>query len=272
MSDVNLYDNLNYDNWPTTTSQNEYDLWDFWVNFQNGFKIPTTFVKNLMFKYLTPISTTYKTTRKTKAEINAYNLQKTSWGITLTWTIIWSNRAELMENIEHFKIKCRNRQNIVIKDWWVERVYKCITENISFDENHYNKTFMKFEVSLSFRDYWAYNENTNLQYLWKSWAVETMWFYNNWLETDFIWVIEINSWTNIDLILNINWVDLEIDWVSSWDTIHIDTEEVSVKINWSEIVFWWILNKLEEWENVLTITRNWSCNYDFNIFYKKTIS
>ncbi len=272
MSDANLYDKLNYDNWPITTSQSEYDLWDFWVNFQNGFKIPTTFVQDVMFEYLSPLSSTYNESRKSKAEINAYNIQKTYWWITVRWKITWTSRANLIENIEHFKIKCRNRQDIIIKDWWVERIAKCVVDEISFDENHYNITFMRFEVTFSFRDYIAYNENTHLEYLSNSWVTKSINFYNNWLETDLVWVFDVNSGTNIDLTLNVNWVDLDLVDLNAWDTITINTEEVSVKVNWTEIVFWWILTKLEEWDNTLIVTMSWVWNYDFHIYYKKTIS
>lgn len=272
MSDANLYDKINYDNGPITTSASEYDSWDFWVNFQNGFKIPTSFVRNIMFEYLSPIASTYSESRKSKSEINAYNIQKTYWWIVIRGEVTGTSRSDLIENIEHFKMKCRNRMDIVVKDWGVERIAKCVVDDISFDENHYNVTYMRFEVTLSFRDYIAYNQSTHLEYLSNSWVTKVISFYNNWLETDLIWIINVNSGSNIDLTLNVNGVNLDLENLDSWDTVTVDTENVSVKVNWTEIVFWWILTKLEEWTNTLIMTMSWSWNYDFHIYYKKTIS
>lgn len=275
MSDINLYDKVNYDNWPISTSWSEYASSDFGIDFQNGFKIPTNFVKNVMFSYLKPISSKYSASRKTKSEINIYNTQKTQWGIEIRGRITGTDRANLIENIEYFKIKVRNRMNIVIKDAGVEKIAKCFVEDIDWDENHYNHTFMNFVVTLSFRDYLSHNESTNLQYLWITDTVKTMNFYNNGLETDFVGVIEVNAGTGLTFTLNVNGVDLIIPGINSWDTITIQTEwpnnAPDVNVNGSSIVFWGIVTKLEEGDNTLIMTRLGAWDYDFNIFYKKTI-
>lgn len=271
--DWNLYDKVNYDNGPITTSGDEYDQGLFWVDFQNWFKIPTTFVRNINFKYLAPISSTYNENRRTKAELNTFNVMKTHWGIEIRWQIIWTDRANLIENISHFKYKVRNNMRIIIKDWGIERVAKVFVENIEFDENHYNITFMNFIVTLTFRDYLAINENEQLQYSWVTDATKNISFENIWLETDFICVLTCTAWTSLNFTFTLNWVDLTFSWISSWDIVTIDTWEIDVLKNWNSIVFWGILCKLEEWVNNISIVRTWaSGTYNLNLFYKKTIS
>ena len=106
----------------------------------------------------------------------------------------------------------------------------------------------------------------------KTGATESYTFYNNGQETDYIGVLTYNSASNIDVTISLNGVDIGVDSVSTGDIIVIDTDGISVKKNWSDLVFLWILSKLKTGDNIIEITdTGGSRNFDLQIMYNTTI-
>ena len=273
MLDTNLYDDLLYDENTINIDNTIYNSSDYWVDFWNGFKIPNNFVSNCMFKYLKPLDSDYLENRKTAIETNVYSIKKTSWWIEISWRIDWTNRSDLLENIEYFKKKIRNKNTIILKDGWNERIAKIFIDDIDFDENHYNLSFMRFVITASFRDYFSYNKTNKLEYKSITENPKTFEFDNSGLETHYIVILKYDTASNLDVTFSLNWVDLGIDWINSGDTIIIDTENTMVEKNGIEIVFWGILSKMIAWTNNIIISDNWwSREYNATLFYKKTLS
>lgn len=273
MLDTQIYDNPLYDENSQNISDTIYVDSDFWVDFWNGFKIPNSFVNSCMIKYLRPLQNEYEENRRTRVETNVYNFKKTNWEIEISWRINWTTRANLIENVEYFKKKIRDKNRIILKDWWVEKIAKVFIDDINFDENHYNQTFIRFTIMMTFRDYMAYNVSSRLDYNWNTGVITSMEFDNSWLETHYIWILKYNNASNLDIQFKVNWVALLVNSVNSGDEIIIDTDNVSVKKNWNELVFWGILSKMKAWTNEIIIIDDWgSRNFDFSLFYNKTLS
>ena len=247
---------------------------DFWVDFWEGFSVPNYYIKNCMFKYLTPLSTSYDVNRIDYSHSSEYNLLKTQWSVEISGRIIWKNRADLVLNFEKFKRQVRDKKEVIIKDDWLERIFRGVIETIEPDENHYNHTWMRYKIILSYRHYRRENTTQKVFFDNNTSNSSTHIVSNPWLETDVVWILKYTWWSNLTVWIEVNWISFS-PWenvISSWDEILFDTQQMKVLVNWQEIVFDGMLENLIPWENTIHITDDGtSRKYHLTIFYKKSI-
>lgn len=265
----NLYDTSLYNAWDIISP--EYDNSDFWVNFWDGFKVPNAFVQFSMIGYLDPLTSSYSTTRITQTEQRFTNIKKTGSTITFKGYIQGTSRKDLVEKCEYFKAKVDGERSIEFKDAGVTKGAKVFAVT-KFEEHTHTVTHIDYEITCKILDHIWYADTTTLQYSGNTASITEKTFYNNWEETDYIGVLTYNTASNLDVTVSVNGVDIIIGSVNSGDIIVIDIDGITVSKNGVELVFWWILSKLQTGDNTIKITdTGGSRNFDLQIMYNTTI-
>lgn len=144
---------------------------------------------------------------------------------------------------------------------------------ITFDRQHYNINFIRYEVTFTItNESWNTRKYQTSSVLWVTTTLNeeiiNLWKYR----AKPIIIITLNSvsWSNtLNLIL---WkFNITVNQTfSSSNIIQIDREEQRVTINWIDVDYIWMIPSIEIWRNPYTITMNWTYNYDVTVKYKKT--
>jgi len=254
---LDINDGVNYI--ATWEEEQPYDT-SFWLT-SNSFSSPS-YIKD------------YK--KWTKTIKIKWIVKGSSWGILS----IYLNQLKNLINNNWVSISLNARDNKTYT--WI---YTC--QNLVFDSNNYNLTFIKYEATIIITEYL---QSTIKNTVSGTTSTPSVWVLN--LPTNFQGIsylnvkFTVNSITSIASIkfalsnssgtsTNPDWVFIiYVSWLIATDYLEVDGKENTVTKNWSTTLdYYWQIPTVPEWPNTtLLIEVNWvSVNFTTEAFYYVTL-
>lgn len=205
-------------------------------------------------------------------ELNYFLRQKT---VTMRGRIKADSKEELYKEIDRFKRSViQSEKDLDIKVNGVVRRAKASLMNPGsmFDREHYNVTFLPFEITFRVLEKFQEIQRVIDTYTWMTWTFIEESYNEGTAKAEPIWILSFSSASGVNSVsMNIWGEEITIsDSISAGDILTIDTIEKQVLLNSVDIDYIWTFPKLNVWNNSYTITVNGTCNFSFTIYYFNT--
>ena len=189
--------------------------------------------------------------------------------MTVEWTITAKTKVELQQKIDRMKtLLWEEEKTLQVIFNWEPRRATAYVNNLDFNQNHYNLTFIKYSVEFIIIDpFWqrvwqVTNTFSNITTTFQEDEVNRGWTF-----TDPVITLTFTSATDVDNIQLTMWDrGVEItQTISTNDIVRIDSVNQEVLINWMAVDFDWVLPRMKVGNNPYTVTVNGTYDYTLNI-------
>ena len=193
--------------------------------------------------------------------------------INMQWILFSDTCWNLNSLIDEFKLRLSPINKFLKwKVWSDTRKIKATVENLTFWERDDN--FITYELTFKSQESFWYKENEqSFAFANMTQSPRTEQIQNDWQTAFPLFVLWFNTadWTD-NLSVKVWWIWITINQaITDWDILIIDWREKQVLLNWTEIDFDWIFLQLENWNNTLVFSINWTISIDVNIIFKHNL-
>lgn len=205
-------------------------------------------------------------------ELNYFLRERT---VTMLGRIKASSKEELNKEIDRFKRSLmQNNKDLDIKVDGTVRIAKATLMNPQslFDRNHYNVTFLPFEITFRVLEKFQETQRVIKTFTWKTATFIEEQFNSGSAKANPVAILSFSSasWTD-EVSLNIEWSEITIsESISATDILTIDVDNKQVLLNTIEVDYIWTFPQLNVWNNSYTISVNGTCNFSFTLYYFNT--
>lgn len=177
--------------------------------------------------------------------------------INLQITIKWNSKQDLIKNIDDLRQECFKSQNTLFYKW---RKIKVNCVDFPENYNHYNITFLKANIWFDALEPFWYeqtNQSTSIDVRTSSFIEEIS---NQWTDiTQPIIYLIIESWNITNTEIQVWENNLIIDeWLTEWDVLVVNSEELRVELNWNLIDYDWTFPEMKRWANFFNFNLTWT--------------
>lgn len=193
--------------------------------------------------------------------------------LIIKWYIKTDTASELEAKIDELKKYLRGDQKILqykLSDGTFRRVKATMTD-IKFDRNHYNITWIKFEISLKVNEPFFYDKVMQEQITEGvgTW-IFTEEYTNNGSEVSepqFFLFFDISSVTEFSLWINGRTIVFTGN-ISWGDVLFIDCLNKKIQLNWIDQDYSWTFPSLEPWVNTANFEATGATTYDISVVFR----
>lgn len=216
-------------------------------------------------------------------DFDTYKTPLQDWGWVLwkyyrkkTIDLVLSIKADTPEEFNDLidEIKYQTSQTewtLKITINWKTREWKATCTSLKFNRNNYNLTWI-WNVALTFTCVNPHSQERDpltTNFIWKSWTFQSSIIYEWKAETYPKLYLTMDSGSSAWMMFELNWFVIQInETLTAWDVIVFDWETKSVFVNNVEVVYTWPFTPLTYWENIYSITNDWTFSGSLIYFVK----
>ena len=182
--------------------------------------------------------------------------------INLLLSLSAETEEELNDLIDEIKYRTSETEwNLRIAINGKVREWTATCTSLKFNRKHFNINRL-WEVSLTFTCVNPHSHSSNqtmISIMGQTWTYQSAVQYDGRTGAFASLLLWMDSWTSIWMRFTLNWYTIEINsTLNEWDIIIFDWETKKVTVNWSEVAYTWPFVPLEYWENIFSITNDWT--------------
>ena len=194
--------------------------------------------------------------------------------ITLEWTILWSDADNMEQRIDTLK------KILSAKTWYLQvkvagvyrRILCSLTNSDIITRKHYDITRWTYKLTFTALDpFRSEKVRSSKTFSWITQNINED-VINEWSEySNPIINILVLSASSVTTLKNKIWNNEIIVSTSLnvGDVFEINSIEKTVTLNWNSIDFSWRFPQFESWQNIYSMTCDWTFNFDIAILFPK---
>lgn len=202
------------------------------------------------------------------------NRQYSKKQITFRWTMVANTASDLNDLIDLFKLKTS------AVEWFLDikvngkyrRTRATVVNSVVFDRNHYNITFVPFEITFETQDPFMFliDNNTVSEFGLQNNSSIEFTYLGNAVSSPKIYVGFTAAASMDEFSLELNNRIITIDEsISSGDLLILDGVEKSVILDGVEVDYSGIFPTITNWSNIAKFTGDWTFTADIIILYRE---
>ena len=244
---VFMFNNWNLDNWSNirVIASNHDDIWTidfdtYKTPLQDWWWVLWKYYRTKTIEFILSVSADSEESLNDLIDEIKFQTSKTEWILKII--INWITR---MRTATCVSLKFNRKSFNVNRCWNIVLTFNCVNPHSQL-QNPTNESFVAQTWTYS----WVFF------YVWRAESFPTL-------------QLSIDSWTATWMSFELNWYTITIDTsLTAWDVITFDWEKKEVLVNNTEVAYTWPFTPVIYWDNVFTITNEWTFSWVLSYFTK----